>query len=171
MYAVISKSSLLSNSLHTHTPSHTHVLENLSTVITTTAIDVTTCCVCVQSIFATPWTVPHHGPMSMGFFQIRILQQIAISYSRGSSQSRDCTPVSANCANNRYTDNRNGCGLDLALNELQPSGKQKMKISVLCYLEIYSRVSIGLYPHHKDSSFQRRRECLCVFLIPGSILI
>ena len=31
---------------------------------------------------ATPWTVPHQTPLPMRFFQARILERVAISYSR-----------------------------------------------------------------------------------------
>jgi len=56
-------------------------------------------CVCVQSLshvwlFATPWTAAHQAPLSMGFFQARILEWVTISFSRGSSQPRDWTHVS-----------------------------------------------------------------------------
>ena len=34
--------------------------------------------------FAIPWTVAHQAPLSMGFFQARILEWVAISFSRGS---------------------------------------------------------------------------------------
>jgi len=37
---------------------------------------------------------PHESPLSMGFFQARILEQVAISSSRGSSWPRDQTQVS-----------------------------------------------------------------------------
>ena len=36
-----------------------------------------------------PWAVDHLVPLSMGILQARILEWIAISYSRGSSQPRD----------------------------------------------------------------------------------
>ena len=36
-------------------------------------------------LFATPWTVDCLAPPSMGFFQARILEWVAISFSRGSS--------------------------------------------------------------------------------------
>ena len=45
-------------------------------------------------LFATPWTVAHQAPTSMGFFQARILKWVAISSARGSSQPRDWTRVS-----------------------------------------------------------------------------
>ena len=48
-------------------------------------------CVCAFShiwLFATPWTVAHQGPLSMGFFQARILQWDTISYSRGSVRTQ-----------------------------------------------------------------------------------
>ena len=42
-------------------------------------------------LFSAPWTVVYQAPLSMGFFQARILEWIAISYSKGSSQPRDGT--------------------------------------------------------------------------------
>ena len=38
-------------------------------------------------LFVTPWTVAHQGSLSMGFFQARVLEWMAISFSRGYSQS------------------------------------------------------------------------------------
>ena len=45
-------------------------------------------------LFATPWTVAYQAPLSMGFFQSRVLEWVAISFSRGSFQPRDRTQVS-----------------------------------------------------------------------------
>ena len=45
-------------------------------------------------LFLTPWTVAYHTPLSMGFFQARALEWVAISFSRGSSRPRDRTQVS-----------------------------------------------------------------------------
>ena len=42
-------------------------------------------------LFAIPWSVACQAPLSMGFFQARILEWIAISFSRGSSWPRDWT--------------------------------------------------------------------------------
>ena len=42
--------------------------------------------VCVDSVMSdstTPWTVAYQAPLSMGFFQARILEWVAISVSRG----------------------------------------------------------------------------------------
>ena len=47
---------------------------------------------CVQ-LFATPWTVAHQAPLSMRLFQARILERVAISFSRGSSLLGDRTCV------------------------------------------------------------------------------
>ena len=46
--------------------------------------------------FVTPWTVARQAPLFMGFFffQARILEWVAISFSRGSSWFRDQTCVS-----------------------------------------------------------------------------
>ena len=43
---------------------------------------------------ATPWTVALQAPLSLGVLQARILEWVAISFSRGSSQPRDQTQVS-----------------------------------------------------------------------------
>ena len=45
-------------------------------------------------LFATPWTVAHQAPQSMEIFQVRVLEWVAISFSRGSSWPRDQTQVS-----------------------------------------------------------------------------
>ena len=45
-------------------------------------------------LFATPWTVAHHAPLSMGILQARILEWAAIPFSRELSQPRDRTQVS-----------------------------------------------------------------------------
>ena len=42
---------------------------------------------------ATPWTVAHKTPLSMGILQARIPEWVAIPFSRGSSQPRDQTHV------------------------------------------------------------------------------
>ena len=44
-------------------------------------------CVCTQlpsrvQLFVTPWIVAHHEPLSMGFFQVRILEWVALSSPR-----------------------------------------------------------------------------------------
>ena len=48
---------------------------------------------CVQ-LFATPWTVAHQAPLSMGTLQTRILEWVVMPSSRGSSQPRDQTQIS-----------------------------------------------------------------------------
>ena len=56
-------------------------------------------CVCRLShfscvlLFATPWTVTHHSPLSMAILQARILEEVAIRSFRVSSQPRDQTHV------------------------------------------------------------------------------
>ena len=40
-------------------------------------------------VFVTPWTVTYQTPRSMGFFQAQVLEWVAISFSKGSSQPRD----------------------------------------------------------------------------------
>ena len=47
---------------------------------------------CVR-LFATPWTVAHQAPLSMGILQARILEWFAISSSRGSLQPGDRTAL------------------------------------------------------------------------------
>ena len=54
-------------------------------------------CVCVSSVMSDslpPWIVACQAPLSMGIFQVKILEWVAISSSWGSSQPRDQTHVS-----------------------------------------------------------------------------
>ena len=48
---------------------------------------------CVQ-LFVTPWTVARQAPLSTRILQARILEWVAISFSRASSQPRDQAQVS-----------------------------------------------------------------------------
>ena len=48
----------------------------------------------VVSNSATPWTIVCQAPLSMGFQRLSILGWVAISFSQGSSQTRDQTRVS-----------------------------------------------------------------------------
>ena len=62
-------------------------------------------CVCVRcsvmSNSAAPWTVAHQAPLSVhGILQAKILEWVAIPFSRESSQSRDRTRVS--CIADRF---------------------------------------------------------------------
>ena len=41
----------------------------------------------------TPWTIARQAPLPMGILQARILELVAISFFRGSSQPRDQTQV------------------------------------------------------------------------------
>ena len=50
-------------------------------------------------LFVTPWTVAHQALLSMGF-QARVLEWVAISFSRGSSWPRDQTCIS--CTGGRF---------------------------------------------------------------------
>ena len=42
----------------------------------------------------TPWTVAQQASLSMGFFQARILEWVAVSFSKGSSRPRNRTQIS-----------------------------------------------------------------------------
>ena len=44
--------------------------------------------------FPTPWTVALQAPLTMGISQARILEWVAVSFSRGSSRPRDQTRIS-----------------------------------------------------------------------------
>ena len=52
------------------------------------------CAYSVMSNSATPRSVACQAPLSVGYFQARILEWVAISFARGSSRPRDQTRVS-----------------------------------------------------------------------------
>ena len=81
--------------------------------------------VCMLShaqLFAHPWTVACQTPLCMGILQARILEWVAISYSRGSFRPRDQTCVS--CIVGRYF-------------TIGPLGKS---LSTLLYFLIFFRI-------------------------------
>ena len=49
---------------------------------------------CCVWLFATPWTVAHQAPLSMGFSRQEYWSGLPFLFSRGSSQPRDQTQVS-----------------------------------------------------------------------------
>ena len=53
-------------------------------------------------LFATPWTAARQAPLSLGTPQARILEWVAMVFSRGSSQPRDQTQVSPIARGGRY---------------------------------------------------------------------
>ena len=63
-------------------------------------------CLCMRAcvyvirvqLFATLWMAASQAPLSMGFFQIRILEWVTISFSRGPSWPRDGTRISVSPA-------------------------------------------------------------------------
>ena len=55
----------------------------------------TTCCYAVLScvqLCATPWTIAHQAPLSMGILQARILEWIAMLSSRGIFPTQGSNP-------------------------------------------------------------------------------
>ena len=59
-------------------------------------VDSCHCCLVAKSCLTLviPWTIACQAPLSMGFSQARILEWVAVPYSRESSQLRDQTPLS-----------------------------------------------------------------------------
>ena len=53
-------------------------------------------------LFVTPWTIARSGSSVHGILQARILEWVAISFSRGSSQPRDRTWVYLHCRQMLY---------------------------------------------------------------------
>ena len=49
---------------------------------------------CLVQFFVTLWTVAHQAPLSMGILQARILEWVAIPFSRGSPEPRDQDHIS-----------------------------------------------------------------------------
>ena len=53
------------------------------------------CLVARSRLTVAPWTIAHQAPLSMGIFQARTLEWVAMPSSKGSSQHRDPTQVPA----------------------------------------------------------------------------
>ena len=66
-------------------------VSNLKFLIALNSVCLGRTCLCSLSyvqLFETPWTVTHQAPLSMEICQVRILEWVVISSSRGSSQPR-----------------------------------------------------------------------------------
>ena len=107
-------------------------------------------------LFAIPWIVAHHAPLSMRFFQARILQWVTIPFSRGTSQPRDWTRVSCES----YIGKRNLCHLGMlsisqghGVVELQGLPWIFMFPSWDCSTSISSRLVPSLAPSHTQFPF------------------
>ena len=87
--SVFSGSASLSPNLHVLT--NPEALRNLSFGI---SIEASRHRLSSVRLFVIPWTVAHQAPISMGIFQARILEWVAMPSSRGSSWPRDGTQVS-----------------------------------------------------------------------------
>ena len=74
---------------HTHAHTQAGNLQHLQTPCALLCLVIQSC-----STLATPGTVGHQAPLSMGIFQARILEWVAMPSSRESSQRRDQTQVS-----------------------------------------------------------------------------
>ena len=89
-----------------NTNNHNNISELYSDIMRVAVIINIVGCVSVScsvvSNSATPLTVACQAPPSMGFFQARILEWVASSFSKGSSQPRDQTQVS-NTAGRLFT--------------------------------------------------------------------
>ena len=78
---------------HLHTHKHTHISTNTH-IPAQTSIYIHVCMLSRVCFIATPWTTAHQAPVSRDFFQARILECVAIFFSRGSSWPRDGTHIS-----------------------------------------------------------------------------
>ena len=101
---------------------------------------------CVQ-LFGTPWTITYQAPLR-GILQARILEWVAISFSRGSSQPRDWTQVS--CIAGR-------CFNLWATREARRSLNAKLKTWDIVILTkwIISYFCVGKRSRHSHNCFKR----------------
>ena len=56
----------------------------------------------MSDCFVTPWTVAHQAPLSMGISQTRILEWVAISFSRGIFRTQGSNPGLPHCRKTLY---------------------------------------------------------------------
>ena len=108
------------------------------------------CCCCLLTVvsdsFVTPWNVALPGSSVYGVSQARILEWVAISFFRGSSQSNDQTDVF--CIGRwvlYHRATRKACGI------AGPNGKSIFNYLRLPFCfphQLWTRVLISLLPHH-----------------------
>ena len=82
--------------------------------------------------FETPWTVAYQAPLSTGIFQARVLEWVAISSSRGSSQPRDQSNPPLLCLLHFQTDSLPLCHL-------------RSPLCLCIYIDIYKYIHTHIY--------------------------
>ena len=82
----------------------------------------------------TPWTIAHQAPLSFRILQARILEWVAIPFSRGSSQPRDrtCIPCIARRILNHWTTRKS------------QNFHMSQNVSLLILLQLFEYVKIVL---------------------------
>ena len=106
----------------------------------------------VMSDSANPWTIAYQSLLSMGIPQARILEWIAIPFSRGPSPCRDQTPVS--CTAGRFLTIRTTREALYPLNTFPSTPDPGNPSSVLC-----------LYTFDYDSSDKLNHVALAFLLL------
>ena len=71
-------------------------------------------------LFATPWTAAYQAPPSMGFFQTRVLEWVAISFSRGIFLTKGSNLGLPQCRQMNYHLSHQGSHLSLGKYKLKP---------------------------------------------------
>ena len=88
-------------------------------------------------LFETPRTVAHQAPLSMEILQARILESVAISTSRGSSQPKDSTQVSCIVG---------GFFTDRATRKAQQQNEHTLSIQLISSVQSLSHVPLFATP-------------------------
>ena len=102
-------------------------------------------------LFATLWTVARQAPLSRGILQARILEWVAISSSRGSSQPKDRTQVSCvSCIGRQILHHYATFTTIPILHEQQ--NKEVQFNSALCYLAAAWSRWLNLINQNQDNS-------------------
>ena len=95
------------------------------------------CCALLLSrvqLFATPWTEACQPLLSMGILQARIVEWVAMPFSRGSSQFRDQTQLSTLQADSLLTEPPGKLNLDYGPLQTEKVAQVWSEIVALCYV-------------------------------------
>ena len=92
---VLERSSITAVSYNTHIYRMAEIsIVNIRTLLVVLVFTIKVKSLSHVRLFVTPWSIAYHAPPSTGLFQVRSLERVATSFSRGSSWPRGWTRVS-----------------------------------------------------------------------------
>ena len=118
----------------------------------------------VSNSFVTPWILAYRALLSMGFFQVRILEWVAISFSRGIHIHTDSTAFHVHVHTHKHIPTHDTQACQLYTDAFYPQTDINTEIH---YTNIYIYIPCLQTQTHADPIFTNiDTQCICILYRP-----